>query len=116
MKVQTRNRIPELRQVLRPRAGRAINSWARNTFAISQSLVNVDKGELKASGEIVDYADTKGDGRQRGVAKSIRYTAPHARYVHDGTAHYAGNPYLLAAYMATQRQLMEDLAKIFELN
>lgn len=116
LKVTARNRLPELRRQLRPRAARAINAWARNTFAISQQLVNVDTGHLKDSGEIVDYANTVGDARQRGVAKAIAYTADYALYVHDGTAHLSGNPFLLAAFLATRQQLIDQLNEIFQLN
>jgi hypothetical protein len=112
-KVTARNRVAEIRRELQPRAGRAVNAWARNVLAISRQLVNVDKGDLKRSGRIVPYANTRGDGRQRGVAKSVGYFAPHAKLVHDGWSGYAGNPYLLAAFEACRRQLLEDLAKIY---
>lgn len=127
-KVTTRNRVAELRQQLRPRAGRVINAWARNVLAISQQLVNVGDraytdaegnahpGYLKKSGRIVNYADTVGDGRQAGVAKTVGYFAPYARWVHDGNGHYAGNPFLLTAFEACRPQLQRDLAQIFALN
>lgn len=115
-KLTKRNRIPELREQLRPRAARAINRWARATFDISQELVPVDRGFLKRSGRIVDYAHTVGDARQAGVAKAIGYFETYARFVHDGTANMLGTPYLRAAFEATRQQLLDDLAKIFELN
>jgi hypothetical protein len=127
-KVTQRNRVAELRQSLRPRAGRTINAWARNVLAISQQLVNVGDrryvdpdgnphpGFLKKSGRIIDYANTAGDGRQSGVAKSVGYFAPYAKWVHDGNGHYAGNPFLLAAFEACRDQLTQDLASIFDLN
>jgi hypothetical protein len=128
MKITSRNRVEELRRQLRPRAGRAINGWARNVLAISQQFVNVGErtytdaeGEahperLKRSGKIVNYVNTRGDGRQRGVAKSVAYTAPYARLVHDGWAHYAGNPFLLAAFEACRANLERELSEIFRLN
>ncbi len=115
-KVTSHNRVEELKQKLRPRAGRAINDFARNVYAISQDLVPVDEGDLQASGEIVDYANTRGDGRQKGVAKSVRYTSPYARFVHDGTAFMEGTPFLLAAFEACRQQLTADLNEIFSLN
>lgn len=114
-KVTSRNRVEELRRELRPRAGRAINAWARNVLAISQQLVPVATGHLKRTGKVVNYASTRGDGRQRGVAKSVAYTATYARFVHDGTAHLTGTPYLLAAFEATRDGLRQDLAAIFKL-
>jgi hypothetical protein len=127
-KVTQRNRVAELRQQLRPRAGRCINAWARNVLAISQQLVNVGDRQyvdaqgnphpdfLKKSGQIIDYASTVGDGRQSGVAKSVAYTAPYALWVHNGNGHYAGNPFLLAAFEACRDSLNRDLAQIFALN
>lgn len=115
-KVTSRNRVEELRLQLRPRAGRTINAWARNVLAIADQLVNVDKGDLRRSGKIIDYANTRGDGRQRGVAKSVAYTEPYAKLVHDGWVYYEGNPYLLAAFEACRAQLLSDLSKIYELN
>jgi hypothetical protein len=128
MKVTKKNRIPELRQQLRPRAGRAINKWARNTLAIATQLApygseryigpdgEVHPGYLKRSGKIVDYVDTVGDARQRGVAKSVSFTAPYAVFVHNGTIYMIARPFLLAAFEATKQSLLDELAKIFELN
>ena len=115
-KVTSHNRVEELRRGLRPRAGRVINGWARNVLAISQQLVNVETGDLRRSGRVVDYVHTVGDGRQRGVAKSVAYTEPYAKLVHDGWAYYEGNPYLLAAFEACRAQLKRDLTQIFTLN
>jgi HK97 gp10 family phage protein len=127
-KVTSRNRIKELKQKLRPRAGRAINKWAQNTLEIARQLApfgseryigpngEVHPGYLKRSVKIINYANTVGDARQSGVAKSIAFTAPYAHFVHNGTIYMIPRPFLLAAYEATKQDLLDELAKIFELN
>lgn len=112
VKLTTRNRIHELRKQLRPRAGRAINAWARAVFDISQQLVPVDSGDLKTSGKVVNYANTRGDGRQRGVAKSVVYDEIYSLLVELGTSTQVAQPYLLPAYEACRAQLLDDLARI----
>jgi HK97 gp10 family phage protein len=114
-KVTSRNRIPDIVQALRPRAGRAINTWARNVLDLAQQLAPYKTGKLRRSGKIVNYAGTVGDGRQNGVAKSVVFTAPHARFVHDGTAHMTGTPFLLTAFEVNRQQLLDDLAAIVKL-
>lgn len=112
MKVTSRNNFEKLRKELRPRAGRAINNWARNTFNIAQQLVPYRTGELHDSGEIVNFSGLKGDGRQKGVAKSIRYTAGYAVFVHNGTEHQEAQPWLLVAFQHTRQALIDELSKI----
>jgi len=116
VKLTRRNAIPELAARFRPRAGRAVNRWARAVYEISQQLVPVDTGDLKASGEIVNYENTRGDGRQRGVAKAVSYTAEHASYVELGTANAPAQPFLLPAYEAVKASLIDELKQIASTN
>lgn len=115
VKVTRKNRIPELRKALRPRAGRAINAWARAVLDVSQQLAPVDKGILKGSGKIINYAGTVGDGRQKGVAKSIVYLAPHAIFQEFGTSEMQAQPFLFPAYDQAKPQLIAALSEIFKL-
>lgn len=58
----------------------------------SQRRVNVDTGYLRSTGEVI--------ARPADATVEVAYRASYARWVHDGTRHYAGNPYLRDALAA----------------
>lgn len=61
----------------------------------SARRVNVDTGNLRGSRAMED----------RGTFLRIVYRAHYARYVHDGTRYYRGNPYLVNAARAVMSRL-----------
>jgi HK97 gp10 family phage protein len=65
--------------VITPGARASVQAACRAIFDVSQTLVPVDTGELKASGGI--SIDDSG----KTVVGTVQYTAEHAEYVEFGT-------------------------------
>jgi len=63
-----------------PAVKAGVEEWSKGVFQISQDLVPVDTGELKASGEILPVEETG-----KTVTCGVQYTAAHAGYVEFGT-------------------------------
>lgn len=61
---------------------------AQKVFQESQTLVPVDKGDLKASGKVVE----------QGEGATVVYDSDHSAYVEFGTIKMKAQPYLRPAY------------------
>ncbi len=57
-----------------------VEEWSKGVFELSQDLVPVDTGDLKASGSIIPVDETG-----KSINSGVQYTMPYAGYVEFGT-------------------------------
>jgi hypothetical protein len=95
--------LDRLREKMEERSKEALADTAVKTFLNSQSLVPVDTGELKASGQVSELVESND-----GYSIAISYQAPYAGFVHEdldanhphgGQAKYLETPFLQAGDM-----------------
>lgn len=100
-----KNRMPQLKGAMRRAAVKIANESAEEVLAISQQLVPVDSGELKASGHVENYAGSED-------AKAVVYDAPHAVFVELGTENSPPQPFLAPAYEAVRSRMNRRFGQI----
>ena len=110
-KVQVRNRIPELRRELRPRAERVLAESAMEIASIARQLCPVDTGDLHDSIAIESYA-----GRFAGAAKAVVAGMHYAPFVEFGTSESLAQPFLRPAFDLVAPRLKRRMAYIFRLD
>lgn len=111
VKVTKRNRIPELRRSLRPRAEAIINARALQIASIARQLCPVDTGALRDSIAIETYA---GHRPGFGTAKRIVVGQFYAPFVEFGTSRMAAQPFLMPAFEAVKGHILADMKRIFK--
>ena len=105
VKVTKKNRIPELRDSLRPRAEKILNDGANQIAVIARQLCPVDTGFLRDSIAVETYS---GHRPGFGVAKRVVVGADYAAIVERE------QPFLIPAFEAVKPNIIrafERLAK-----
>lgn len=112
VKVTKRNRIPELRRSLRPRAERILNNAAMQIASIARQLCPVDTGNLRDSIAIETFS---GHRPGFGVAKRVVVGEFYAPFVEFGTSRMAAQPFLYPAFAAVKPNVIREMEKIAKL-
>lgn len=100
----TKNRFPQIKGAIRREIVKVVNDTVEEAFAISQDLVPVAEGDLKASGEIENY--------NGGEIKKLSYGTDHCFYVEFGTSEMEAQPFLRPAVAAVKSRLNRRLGQI----
>jgi HK97 gp10 family phage protein len=104
--VNLKSGIPQALSVLTPYVDTLERNVAHRVLDISETLVPVDTGELRNSGDI--------EKRDDGYA--VFYSAGHAQFVHYGTRHMPARPFLTQAVNHAEpefREAFDDLDDFF---
>ena len=102
-----KSNIPPALAALTPAVDEIERRVAHRVLDIAETLVPVDTGELRDSGDI----QKQGDGYD------VFYSAGHAVFVHNGTRRMPARPFLTHAVNRAEpefKQEFEDLETFFE--
>ena len=108
LKLQHRNRIPELSKQLRRRGEAKVNKAAYAMAAIAKQLCPVSDIDTPGYEHMVDTIAVETYAGS-GTAKAVVVNKPYAPYVEATT------PFLMPAFEAVRARLLEDLNDLLKL-
>ncbi|MEN3329016.1 MAG: hypothetical protein V7638_3823 [Acidobacteriota bacterium] len=110
VKITKRNRIPELRRSLRPRAEKILDDAATQIASLARQLCPVgETGNLRDSIAIETYS---GHRPGFGVAKSVVVGMFYAPYVEFGTVNSPAQPFLMPAFESVKPNVVRAFERI----